>query len=380
VSVHLLSSDDLARALAVRDLTDPAEGAHALQRLVDDVVTSLRRKWHCDVMVHRGARVVSVAENYDLLGYAADAVTRDTRYTRYVSDRKMLRSHTSALVPGALRALADSDRVGDLGVGLGVGDVLVVCPGVVFRRDVIDRLHTGMPHQLDLWRVVRGRVMCDGDLEEMIDVVVQALVPGAEWRLERSVHPYTTDGVQIDVQNGDEWDELGECGVAAQHALRTAGLYEHTGLAMGLGLDRALMLRKGVADIRLLRATDQRVASQMRDLSLYRSVSNHPAVVRDLSIAVAEDDDAEQIGDRVRDALGDDAAAVESVDVVSETPGDALPSAARERLGLASEQKNLLVRVVLRHPERSLTRTEANELRDRIFAALHQSCLEQTRS
>jgi phenylalanyl-tRNA synthetase alpha chain len=370
VSVHPLSPDELARALAVRDLTDPAEGPHAIQRLVDDVGKSLRQRWRCDVMVHRGARVVSVAENYDRLGYAADAVTRDARYTRYVSEREMLRSHTSALVPGALRALAGGD----------VNDVLVMCPGIVYRRDAIDRLHTGMPHQLDLWRVVRRRVMRDGDLEEMIDGVVSALVPGAEWRVERRLHPYTTNGVQIDVENGDEWVELGECGVAAEHVLRTAGLGEHTGLAMGLGLDRALMLRKGIADIRLLRATDPRVASQMRDLSLYRPVSNHPAIVRDLSIAVAADDDTEVMGDRVRDALGDDAAAVESVLVLSETPGDLLPSAARERLGLGPGQKNLLVRVVLRHAERTLTRSEANDLRDRVYAALHQSSLEQTRS
>jgi len=37
------------------------------------------------------------------------------------------------------------------------------------------------------------------------------------------------------------------------------------------------------------------------------------------------------------------------------------------------EQENLLVRVVLRHPSRSLPRAEANALRDRIYAALHQS-------
>jgi phenylalanyl-tRNA synthetase alpha chain len=196
-------------------------------------------------------------------------------------------------------------------------------------------------------------------------------LPGTEWRVEPRVHPYTTDGLQVDVENGDEWVEIGECGLASLDVLRGAGCAEHTGLAMGLGLDRLLMLRKGIADIRLLRATDARVAAQMRDLSLYRPVSNQPAIARDLSIAVAADDDPETLGDRVRVALGADADCVEAVEVLSETPGEALPPIARQRLGLRPGQKNVLVRVVLRHAERTLRRDEANDLRDRVFGALH---------
>jgi phenylalanyl-tRNA synthetase alpha chain len=145
-----------------------------------------------------------------------------------------------------------------------------------------------------------------------------------------------------------------------------------TGLAMGLGLDRILMLRKGVADIRLLRSDDPRVARQMRDLSLYRPTSNHPPVARDLSIAIDRDDTAEDLGDRVRDALGDDADCVEAVEIVSRTPAHEVPAAARERIGLGLHQHNVLVRVVLRHPSRTLTRDEANELRDRVYGAVHR--------
>jgi phenylalanyl-tRNA synthetase alpha chain len=148
-----------------------------------------------------------------------------------------------------------------------------------------------------------------------------------------------------------------------------------TGLALGVGLDRLLMLRKGMADIRLLRATDSRIAQQMRDLTLYRPVSTRPAVVRDLSLAVAADLDVELLGDRVRAALGDDAECVEAVEVVSETAAAELPDVAAARLGMQPEQKNVLVRVVLRSVDRTLTRDEANDLRDRIFAALHEGRL-----
>ena len=360
MSVPLLSTGEVARALALRDLTDPREGRHAIQRLVDAAVAALTRAWSCEAVLSRGTRIVPIADNYDALGYDAGAVTREARYTRYVNHHEMLRSHTSALVPAALRALA-TDETRD--------DVLLACPGMVYRRDAIDRLHTGTPHQLDLWRVTRARALAPGDLKEMIDIVVRAVVPGAEWRVEPRVHPYTTDGLQIDVANGDEWVEVGECGLAAAPVLRNAGLEgEWNGLALGLGLDRLLMLRKGIADIRLLRATDARIASQMGDLSLYRPVSNFPAIVRDISIAVDDDLDGELLGDRVRAALGDDADCVETVEVVAETPGAELTEIARTRLNWRAGQKNVLVRVVLRHVERTLTREEANALRDRIAA------------
>jgi phenylalanyl-tRNA synthetase alpha chain len=357
----MLTPDEVARALALRDLTDPCEGSHAIQRLLDDIVAALRRAWNCETLISRGPRIVSVADNYDSLGYESAAVTRDARYTRYVTAHEMLRSHTSALIPAALRTLQNA---GD--------DVLVACPGVVYRRDAIGRMHTGTPHQVDVWRVARGRTMMVGDLKEMVEIVVRAALPGAEWRVAPRAHPYTTAGLQIDVANGDDWVEIGECGLAGAHVLTGAGLTEHTGLAMGLGLDRLLMLRKGIADIRLLRATDPRVAGQMGDLSLYKPVSNQPAIARDLSIAVAPDVDRELLGDRVREALGVDADSVEAIEVLSETPGSALPAVARERLGLRAGQKNVLVRVVLRHAERTLTRSDANALRDRVFNALHE--------
>ncbi len=70
------------------------------------------------------------------------------------------------------------------------------------------------------------------------------------------------------------------------------------------------MLRKGIPDIRLLRSADRRIAEQMLDLKPYRPVSAMPPITRDLSVAVDAEDEVEELGDRVRDALGDDAEAV----------------------------------------------------------------------
>lgn len=357
--VHL-THEQLSRELALRDLTDPAEGGHAVQLVVDRMVRALADLWGCAVRWCRGGRVVTIEDNYDNLGYPPEAVTRDARYTRYVDDRWMLRSHTTAMVPPALRAVAADP----------VADVLLVCPGIVHRRDAIDRHHTGTPHQLDLWRVVRReRAVTSADLNDMITAVLGAVLPGATDRREPRVHPYTRDGRQVDVADGNGWIEVAEGGLAHPRVLGGAGLdASWSGLALGLGLDRLLMLVKSIPDIRLLRA----VPGQMTDLAPYRPVSAMPAIQRDISIAVAADDRVEDLGDRVRHALGDNADSVESVTILDETPCADLPEPARARLGAHTGQKNVLVRVVLRSHGTTLSNQDANRLRDRVYAALHQ--------
>jgi phenylalanyl-tRNA synthetase alpha chain len=368
----VLTPDQLARDLAVRDLTDPNEGPHALQLLVDAAVDALATAWGCDVRVARGPRVVPLTDNYDALRFPAADVTRAARYTRYVDDGRMLRSHSSAMVPPALRDLAQdiaAERARERSNRH--DDVLLVCPGITYRRDAVDRLHTGTPHQLDLWRISR-RPLTTCDLDDMTSLLAGALVPGLPHRADARVHPYTLGGRQVDVRASDEWIEVWECGLAHPDVLRGAGLDGRTGLALGMGLDRLLMLRKGMPDIRLLRAADPRISAQLLDLEPYQPVSTRPPVVRDLSIAVDLDDDAELLGDRAREALGADADCLESIEVRSETGWLQLPDAAVRRLGMDASQKNLLVRVVLRPFDRTLTDSEANTLRDRVYAGLHR--------
>lgn len=356
-----LSTAQLVDALLIRDLTDPGQGDHAVQLLVAAVVDALHERWRCRLVWERSSPVVTVEDCYDRLGYDAGAVTRDARYARYVSATCMLRSHTSAGIPPALRRL-----------GPAPGDVLVAAPGMVYRRDSIDRLHTGTPHQLDLWRISTGCLLGEADLVEMIATVIEAALPGVRYRTVETGHPYTTGGRQIDVAVADTWVEVGECGLASARVLVDAGLTAASGLAMGIGLDRLLMIRKGVPDIRLLRATHEAVACQMLDLEPYREVSRHPAVTRDLSVAVRGDVDAEVLGDRLRSALGDQADAVESVEVIAEVAGEDVPADAAVRLGMVPGLRNVLVRVTLRRTDRSLTKGEANEIRDAIYAAIHE--------
>jgi phenylalanyl-tRNA synthetase alpha chain len=265
------------------------------------------------------------------------------------------------MLPGALAMLAPADY----------DDVLLVCPGLTYRRDTIDRLHVGEPHQLDLWRIGR-RSLDRSTLEEMVRTVAHAMLPVAELRLDPASHPYTIDGLEVHARIGCEWVEILECGLAHPRLLAASGLPTHHGLAMGVGLDRMLMLRKGIDDIRVLRSADPRIARQMLNLAPYRPVSAQPAIRRDLSIAVDESATAEELSDRVREVVGPRSSSIEAIEVLSATSYGDLGAAARERLGITPGQKNVLLRIVIRDLERTLESQEANRLRDEIYAALHE--------
>lgn len=359
-----LTSEQLHRALTVRDLTDPAQGAHAVQELLAAVETALQSLWGSTVRTVRNPPIVPVRENYDRLGYDPGDVTRARRYTRYLSPTVMLRSHTSAELPTALE-----DYAGRTGV-----DELIVVPGLVYRRDAVDRSHVGEPHQVDLWRIRSIPITSDDDMLAMIGRLVETVLPGAEWRTTDVEHPYTVGGRQIDVLHEGEWLELAECGRIHPKVLRGSALDPDrwSGLALGMGLERALMLRKGIPDIRCLRAQDPRIAAQMLTLEPWQEVSLLPAARRDISVVLDEDEDEETIGDRIRTALGEDSDVVESVDVLSRTAHAQLPEAARARLGTHEGQVNVLLRIMLRPLDRTLTSEQANAIRNRIYLAVHE--------
>jgi phenylalanyl-tRNA synthetase alpha chain len=371
VSLAVLSPEQLERALAVPDLSDPASGPHAIQIVVDSLVQTLTRAWGCRAVLHRTSPIISLQQNYERLRVPADAAARDARYTRYLDAATVLRTSATAMLPPLLECCAaDPDLT----------DVLLAPLGLVYRRDAIDRLHVGEPHQMDMWRIRRGGPpLGDADLEEMIRLVADVIAPGAPLHCSSTEHPYTLRGRQIDVHVDGRWVEIGECGLAHPDLLCDAGLSpdDWSGLAMGIGLDRAVMVRKGIDDIRLLRSSDPRVRSQMADLTPYRPVSTLPPMRRDLSLAVAPGTDVEMLGDRIREHLGERAAAIEDLQVLSETPVENLPPQAIERIGIRPGQVNLLVRLVLRHPTETLTDHTSNVLRDEVYGLLHEGTRHQ---
>ena len=366
MSKHL-TADQLVDALTLRDLSNPNQGAHAMQLLLDDIQHAIESLYDCELQRLSGHPLVRVQDNYDALGYPEDGPARESRYSRYLSKRWMLRTQTSCLVPEWLSSWRDK-KPRKLGL---------LCSGRVYRRDSIDRLHVGEPHQVDVWvllpvsDVTHPKTM----LREAIDAVMTAVLPDHPLHLEASPHPYTRDGLQLEaLSERNQLVEVGECGRIDPALLGRHGWDPEkvTGVAMGLGLERLLMLRKHLPDIRLLHNSDHRIVAQMQDLERWRPVSYQPAVVRDLSIAAESDMDSEVLGDRVREAIPEKLDWLEAIEIVSETAGDDLPVVAVDRLGLKPGQKNVLLRLTMRHPTRSIGRDEANALRNRVYQVLHQ--------
>jgi phenylalanyl-tRNA synthetase alpha chain len=206
---------------------------------------------------------------------------------------------------------------------------------------------------------------------EMIQTIVNCIDPYLKWRIVETGHPYTLNGVQVDVWWNNQWLEILECGLAHPKILKDHVGTGYYGLALGVGIDRLLMTKKNITDIRLLRSEDQRIKMQMQDLSEYKPVSAMPPVKRDISIIIDEDDDTETIGDMVRLALPNNEM-IEEVSILSETHYKDLPQAARDRMKVQPNQKNLLIRIVLRSLERTLTGEECNDYRNAIYDAVHQ--------
>jgi phenylalanyl-tRNA synthetase alpha chain len=125
-------------------LTDPNQGRHAINILVTNLILAIERWSALQADIVRRPPVVPIADNYDRLFYEPDAIARSARYSHYIDDRQMLRTHTTAAIPEQLAAT--------------VSDRLIVCPGLVYRRDVVDRLHVGEPHQIDIWIARQARL------------------------------------------------------------------------------------------------------------------------------------------------------------------------------------------------------------------------------
>ncbi|SBS25446.1 Phenylalanine--tRNA ligase alpha subunit [Marinomonas spartinae] len=370
LTYEYLTLEQLLKALSLRDLTDPKQGIHAMQQLISEAETAIQSLWSCYIQRLNANPIVPVYENYDALGYPDDGASRDSRYSRYVNKDLMLRTQTSSAVPAWLSSWRHY-RPESLGL---------LSHGLVYRRDCIDRWHSAEPHQLDIWIVLpKSQASDEQILHDSIAALMGTLLPNHKVAISTSPHPYTQNGVQLDaIEQGNidqgELVEIGECGNIDPALLdRNGWSSEHyTGLAMGLGLDRVLMLRKGIPDIRLLRDPEPRVQTQMQTLSPWQPVSRQPITGRDLSLVVDQHIDMDIIGDKVRLALEEQAEWLEDIQLVSRTAYQALPPVAIARLGIAEHQDNLLLRLVLRHPSQSLPTALANEIRNTVYLALNE--------
>ncbi|ROO59664.1 phenylalanyl-tRNA synthetase alpha subunit [Micromonospora sp. Llam0] len=134
--------------------------------------------------------------------------------------------------------------------------IYVVCPGRVYRTDELDATHTPVFHQVEGLVVDRGITMAH--LKGTLDHFARAMF-GADARTRWRPHyfPFTEPSAEFDVwfpqhRDGPRWVEWGGCGMVNPRVLRACGIDPevYSGFAFGMGIERTLMFRHGISDMR----------------------------------------------------------------------------------------------------------------------------------
>jgi len=362
--------ETIEKLLSITDLTEPTkEGVerNIVGKVFDSLMGGLADANFSNIQIVRGSPTVSVEDNFDSLLFTPGNPGRSSTYTRYTDNEHVLRTHTSALIPSTFRELSKNP----------IDIVTLVLPGLAYRRDVIDPRHLDVFHQIDVWTLQNSGAHEKVTRKELLalgKVVFDAACPGAEMIVYEAKHPYTVDGIEVYAKVDGNEIEVFEAGLVHPTVMRNSGIDPnvYSGLALGMGVERLIMARKNLPDIRLIRSTDPRVVSQMTNLETFKQVSNQPAMKRDMSYCVDKDDTEEDICENIKNVFGENADLLEEVKIISRTNYDNLEPTAKQRLGAKPNQDNVLVRITLRHPDKTLTKQESAKLYDESYPKLHQ--------
>ncbi|MCA0337066.1 MAG: phenylalanine--tRNA ligase subunit alpha [Actinobacteria bacterium] len=234
--------------------------------------TELMSERIADIFVGMGWEIAEGPEveaewfNFDALNFDADHPARQMQDTFYVDPPDgglILRTHTS---PVQARAMLDR------GVPL-----YIACLGRVFRTDELDATHMPAFHQVEGLAVDEGITMAHlrGTLDRL---AAELFGPDITTRMRPSFFPFTEPSAEVDLRcfvcrgedagcrtcGGTGWIEWGGCGMVNQNVLRACGVdpERYSGLAFGMGIDRALMFRTGVSDMRDMIEGDVRFNAQ----------------------------------------------------------------------------------------------------------------------
>jgi phenylalanyl-tRNA synthetase alpha chain len=232
----------------------PTGARHPLSVLMEDMA---------DVFVAMGWEIAEGPEvehewfNFDALNFDADHPARamqDTFFVNPVERHLLLRTHTS---PVQIRSLLEREL-----------PVYVVAPGRVYRTDELDATHTPVFHQIEGIAIDKGLTMAHlrGTLEHLARAMFG---PEAKIRLRANYFPFTEPSAELDIWHptfvgGARWIEWGGCGMVNPNVLRSAGIDPevYQGFAFGMGIERTLMFRNNVSDMRDMVEGDIRFSGQ----------------------------------------------------------------------------------------------------------------------
>lgn len=232
-------------------------------------ITQMRNQL-IDVFAGMGFEVVETKEiendyyNFTALNTPQDHPARDMQDTFYLSPEFLLATQTSAAQIHTMEKKKPPIK-------------MIAAPGKVFRSDD-DATHSPMFHQMEGLVVDKKITVCD--LKGMLDVFVQKIYgESTTTRLRPSYFPFTEPSVEVDVScfecggkgcklcKGTGWIEILGAGIVNKKVLENCGIDsdEYSGLAFGIGIERAAMLKYGINNIKLFYESDLRVLRQIDD-------------------------------------------------------------------------------------------------------------------
>jgi phenylalanyl-tRNA synthetase alpha chain len=220
--------------------------------------------------IAEGPEVESEWYNFDALNFLPDHPARTMMDTFYVATAERV------AVGGLLPERPNVDAGGGMVLRTHTSPVqartmltrkppiAIVCPGRVYRTDELDATHSPVFHQVEGLVVDKGITMAH--LKGTLDHFARAMLgPDAKTRWRPSYFPFTEPSAEFDVwfpqhRDGARWVEWGGCGMVNPHVLIACGIDPdvYSGFAFGMGVDRTLMVRHGVRDMRDMAEGDAR--------------------------------------------------------------------------------------------------------------------------
>ncbi|AQW84374.1 phenylalanine--tRNA ligase subunit alpha [Campylobacter pinnipediorum] len=199
--------------------------------------------------------------NFEALNLPKYHPARDMQDTFYLSDSRLLRTHTS---PVQIRKMLSSKP-----------PIRMIAPGTVFRRD-FDVTHTPMFHQVEGLVVEEGDNVSFANLKSMLEGFLKHMFGDVKVRFRPSFFPFTEPSAEVDIScifcHGEgcrvckhtTWLEVLGCGVVDPNVFKSVGYKNVSGYAFGLGVERFAMLLHRVPDLRSLFEGDLRLLEQFR--------------------------------------------------------------------------------------------------------------------
>ena len=199
--------------------------------------------------------------NFEALNIPKDHPARDTQDTFYITENILLRTQTS---PVQVRVMEKQKP-----------PIRVISPGRVYRSDAVDATHSPVFHQIEGLVVDKGITM--GDLKGTLEDFAKRLYgDDSVFRFRPHHFPFTEPSAEMDTMcfncqgkgcrlcKGEGWIEILGCGMVHPKVLANCGIdpEEYSGFAFGLGLERIVMRRFGIDDMRLLFENDIRFLNQ----------------------------------------------------------------------------------------------------------------------